>query len=211
MIDHQGAVNTILDINQRFHAKSTDRVIALSSLSFDLSVYDIFGTLAAGGTIVIPDADASRNPEHWVELLVKHQVTIWNSVPALMQMLLEYAGSRKEILPTSLRLVLLSGDWLPLTLATQIRAIWENAQVLSLGGATEKASIWSISYPITSVNPTWKSIPYGRPMANQRFYVLNEALDQCPAWVPGQLYIGGIGLAQGYWEKSRKDQYQFYH
>lgn len=208
MIDHQGAVNTILDINQRFHAKSTDRVIALSSLSFDLSVYDIFGTLAAGGTIVIPDADAARNPEHWVELLVKHQVTIWNSVPALMQMLLEYAGSRKEILPTSLRLVLLSGDWLPLTLATQIRAIWENAQVLSLGGATE-ASIWSISYPITSVNPTWKSIPYGRPMANQRFYVLNEALDQCPAWVPGQLYIGGIGLAQGYWKNPEKTNTSF--
>lgn len=208
MIDHQGAVNTILDINQRFHAESTDRVIALSSISFDLSVYDIFGTLAAGGTIVIPDVDAARNPEHWVELLVKHQVTIWNSVPALMQMLLEYAGSRKEILPTSLRLVLLSGDWLPLTLATQIRAIWENAQVLSLGGATE-ASIWSIFYPITSINPTWKSIPYGRPMANQRFYVLNEALEQCPAWVPGQLYIGGIGLAQGYWKNPEKTNNSF--
>ncbi|MEH2060573.1 MAG: amino acid adenylation domain-containing protein [Nostoc sp.] len=208
MIDHQGAVNTILDINQRFHAQSTDRVIALSSLSFDLSVYDIFGILAAGGTIVIPDADAARNPEHWVELLVKHQVTIWNSVPALMQMLLEYADGQKEVLPTSLRLVLLSGDWLPLTLPKQIRAIWENAQVLSLGGATE-ASIWSIFYPIISVNPTWKSIPYGRPMANQRFYVLNEVLDQCPVWVAGQLYIGGIGLAQGYWKSPEKTNASF--
>ncbi|MEH2238954.1 amino acid adenylation domain-containing protein [Nostoc sp.] len=207
MIDHQGAVNTILDINQRFHAKSTDRVIALSSLSFDLSVYDIFGTLAAGGTIVIPDADAARNPEHWVKLLVKHQVTIWNSVPALMQMLLEYIGGRKEVLPASLRLVLLSGDWLPLTLPKQIRAIWENAQVLSLGGATE-ASIWSIFYPITS-NSTWKSIPYGRPMANQRFYVLNEGLEQCPVWIPGQLYIGGIGLAQGYWKNPEKTNASF--
>ncbi|MBW4609145.1 MAG: amino acid adenylation domain-containing protein [Hassallia sp. WJT32-NPBG1] len=208
MIDHQGAVNTILDINQCFHAQSTDRVIALSSLSFDLSVYDIFGTLAAGGTIIIPDADAARNPEHWIELLVKYQVTIWNSVPALMQMLLEYAGGRKEVLPASLRLVLLSGDWLPLTLPQQIWAIWENAQVLSLGGATE-ASIWSISYPITSVNPTWKSIPYGRPMVNQRFYVLNEALEQCPVWVSGQLYIGGIGLAQGYWKNPEKTNASF--
>ena len=87
MIDHQGAVNTIVDINNRFHVTFTDRVIALSSLSFDLSVYDIFGTLAAGATIIIPDADAAKNPEHWVKLMVQHQVSIWNSVPALMQML----------------------------------------------------------------------------------------------------------------------------
>ena len=208
MIDHQAAVNTILDINQRFHVKSTDRVIALSSLSFDLSVYDIFGTLAAGATIVIPDSDAARHPEHWVELLIKHKITIWNSVPALMQMLLEYGGGRKEVLSALLRLVLLSGDWLPLTLPEQIRAIWENTQVVSLGGATE-ASIWSILYPVTTVEPTGKSIPYGHPMANQHFYVLNEALEPRPVWVPGQLYIGGIGLAQGYWKNLEKTNASF--
>lgn len=208
MIDHQGSVNTILDINQRFHVQSTDRVIALSSLSFDLSVYDIFGTLATGGTIVIPDADRQRNPDHWLELMVQHQVTIWNSVPALMQMLLESASNRNHLLPASLRLVLLSGDWLPLNLPAQIRAIWDSVQVVSLGGATE-ASIWSIYYPITTVDPTWKSIPYGRPMANQHFYVLNAALQPCPIWVPGQLYIGGIGLAQGYWKNQEKTDSSF--
>jgi amino acid adenylation domain-containing protein len=208
MIDHQGAVNTIFDINQRFHVQSTDRVIALSSLSFDLSVYDIFGTLATGGTIVIPDAERQRDPDHWLELMQQHQVTIWNSVPALMQMLLESASDRNYLLPASLRLVLLSGDWLPLNLPVQIRAIWDSVQIVSLGGATE-ASIWSIYYPITTVDPTWKSIPYGRPMANQRFYVLNAALDPCPIWVTGQLYIGGIGLAQGYWKNQEKTDSSF--
>lgn len=208
MIDHQGAVNTILDINQRFYVTSEDRVFALSSLSFDLSVYDIFGTLAAGGTIVIPDTDATKDPAHWVQLMVQQQVTVWNSVPALMQMLLEYAVGRLSLLPKSLRLVLLSGDWLPLTLPKQIRASFENVEVVSLGGATE-ASIWSILYPIEQVDPSWKSIPYGRPMANQRFYVLNEALDQCPLWVPGQLYIGGIGLAKGYWRNEEKTNASF--
>ncbi|MEH2065253.1 MAG: amino acid adenylation domain-containing protein [Nostoc sp.] len=208
MIDHQGAVNTIVDINRRFHVTSTDRILALSSLSFDLSMYDIFGTLAAGATIIIPDADAAKNPEHWVKLLVQHQVTIWNSVPALMQMLLEYVGDRQTLLDSCLRLVLLSGDWLPLNLPAQIRMIWENAQVISLGGATE-ASIWSIIYPITTVDPTWKSIPYGRPMVNQRFYVLDAAFELRPVWVPGQLYIGGIGLAQGYWKNPDKTNASF--
>ncbi|NEQ83501.1 MAG: amino acid adenylation domain-containing protein, partial [Moorea sp. SIO2I5] len=207
MINHRGAVNTIIDINQRFDVSPSDRVLALSSLSFDLSVYDIFGTLAAGGTIVIPKASCDRDPAHWAQLIVDHKVTIWNSVPALMQMMVDCAGDKPQVL-ANLRLVLLSGDWLPLTLPTQIKALVEDVQVISLGGATE-ASIWSILYPIKAVDPAWKSIPYGCPMANQRFYVLNEFLEPCPVWVPGQLYIGGIGLAMGYWQQEAKTAASF--
>jgi amino acid adenylation domain-containing protein len=208
MIDHRGAVNTILDINQRFHVSSCDRVLALSSLSFDLSVYDIFGTLAAGGAIVVTDADQTKEPAHWIEMMQQHQVSIWNSVPALMQMLLNYTSGHSQILPSSLRLALLSGDWLPLALPDQLRGAVKDVQVVSLGGATE-ASIWSIIYPIAKVDPTWKSIPYGRPMANQQFYVLNHANEPCPVWVPGQLYIGGMGLALGYWRNQEKTNASF--
>src|SRR4029077_5309856 len=76
MIDHRGAVNTILDINERYKISSQDRVLALSSLSFDLSVYDIFGLLSAGGVIVIPDTEALRDPAHWAQLLDQEQITI---------------------------------------------------------------------------------------------------------------------------------------
>ena len=207
MINHRGAVNTILDINRRFGVSSSDRVFALSSLSFDLSVYDIFGALAAGGTIVIPKASCEREPAHWIQLITQHKVTIWNSAPALMQMMVDCAANEPEFLE-NLRLILLSGDWLPLTLPTQIKDLIEDVQVISLGGATE-ASIWSILYPIKGVNPAWKSIPYGSPMDNQCFYVLNESLDPCPVWVPGQLYIGGIGLAMGYWREKTKTESSF--
>ena len=164
MIDHQGVMNTIADINQRFGIKAQDRVLALSALNFDLSVYDIFGTLAAGGTIVLPDAAKTKEPAHWLDLIKQQQVTVWNSVPALMQILTEYAVSTSVKL-SSLRLVMLSGDWLPLSLPSQIKTLVEGVQVISLGGATE-ASIWSILYPIETIDPTWKSIPYGRPLAN---------------------------------------------
>nr|DAB41917.1 TPA_exp: ArzO - NRPS (Cy, A, Ox, PCP) [Fischerella sp. PCC 9339] len=208
MIDHQGAVNTILDINQRFQVGEQDRVLALSALNFDLSVYDIFGILAAGGTIVIPEAAATKDPSHWMELIARHQVTLWNSVPALMQMFVEYVRLHPNKVSQSLRLALLSGDWLPLNLPTQIKSLWPNALVVSLGGATE-ASIWSIFYPIEKVSSEWKSIPYGRPMTNQYFYVLNEALEPCPVWVTGQLYIGGTGLAKGYWKDDLKTHSSF--
>jgi len=208
MIDHRGAVNTILDMNKRFGVGPEDRVLALSNLNFDLSVYDIFGTLATGGTIVLPDADKTKDPAHWSELMAQAQVTIWNSVPALMQMLVEYASDRTEVVLQSLRLVLLSGDWIPLDLPDKVKALVEDVQVISLGGATE-ASIWSNLYPIDEVDPEWKSIPYGRPMTNQRFYVLNEFMEDCPDWVPGQLYISGIGLAQGYWRDEEKTKDSF--
>ena len=208
MIDHRGAVNTICDINQRFHVVPDDRVLALSALNFDLSVYDIFGTLAAGASIVIPDATSIRDPGHWAEWLAREKVTIWNSVPALMQMYIEYASAQTQIPACYLRVVMLSGDWIPVSLPDQIKSLIQGVEVFSLGGATE-ASIWSIIYPIKSVDSSWTSIPYGRPMTNQNFYVLNQVMEPCPMWVTGDLYIGGIGLAWGYWQDEEKTQARF--
>ncbi len=194
MIDHRGAWNTIVDLNGRFALKPADRILALSSLSFDLSVYDIFGTLAAGATIVMPDAERAKDASHWRDLVRRHDVTVWNSVPALMQLAVEGAGG--PIMP-SLRLVMLSGDWIPLTLPEQIRPAAPGAEIWSLGGATE-ASIWSVLYPIGDVDPEWRSVPYGHAMDHQSIHVLDADLAMCPPWVPGDLYIGGIGVALGY-------------
>ena len=208
MIDHKGAVNTILDINTRFKVGPTDTLLAISALNFDLSVYDIFGILAAGGTIVLPDPEGIKDPGHWLMLMKQKGVTIWNSVPQLMRMMTDYMEADLDTAPEFIRLVLLSGDWMPLNLPDKIRFVFNNAETISLGGATE-ASIWSILYPINAVDPQWKSIPYGRPMTNQQFYVLNENMDDCPDWVPGQLYIGGVGLAKGYWGDREKTEAGF--
>ena len=197
MIDHRGAVNTVLDVNRRFAIGPDDRVLALSALNFDLSVWDIFGLLAAGGAIVMPPPDALREPERWTELIDQHGVTVWNSVPALMEMWVD-SRTAAEDGRGGPRLVMMSGDWIPVTLPDRIREVaGEGVQIVSLGGATE-ASIWSILYPIGAVDPAWSSIPYGLPMDNQQFHVLDESLRARPDWVPGELYIGGIGVAQGY-------------
>jgi amino acid adenylation domain-containing protein len=207
VIDHRGAVNTLLDINRRFQVTPQDRVLTLSALNFDLSVYDIFGVLGAGGTIVMPDPGRRRDPQHWAELMTRHGITLWNTVPALMQMLVDYQDGQPLDVP--LRLVLMSGDWIPLDLPERIRKIRPDAAIISLGGATE-VSIWSICYPVETVNPAQKSIPYGKPLTNQTFHVLNEQLEPCPIHVPGQLYIGGIGLALGYWHDQKKTDAAFF-
>ncbi|HJP04030.1 MAG: hypothetical protein CL799_04650 [Chromatiales bacterium] len=207
VIDHRGAVNTCNDINERFNVDARDRVLALSSLSFDLSVYDIFGLLAAGGAIVIPDATGMRDPSHWATLVARHRVTLWNTVPALMDLLTDYAEQQSEPVLESLRIVMMSGDWIPVKLPDRIRALG-TIDVNSLGGATE-ASIWSIIYPIGDVPKDWTSIPYGKPMVNQTFHVLNADLAPCPDWVTGELYIGGIGVAKGYWRDDEKTAASF--
>ncbi len=198
VIDHRGAVNTLLDINRRYAVGPADRVLAISSLSFDLSVYDFFGTLAAGAAVVLLDSQQALDPAHWMTLIREHRISLWNSVPALFGMLLEYVESERGELPASLRVAMLSGDWIPLTLPERAWALQPGLSLNSLGGATE-ASIWSIHYPVQQVEPQWRSIPYGKALDHQRFYVLDEALQLRPTWVTGQLYIGGIGLAKGYW------------
>ena len=201
MIDHRGALNTVADINRRFAVNDSDTVFGISSLCFDLSVYDLFGPLAVGATLVLPSGEAA-DPQAWLAQLRHHNVTVWNSVPALMQLLVDAAQAAGAALP-ALRTVMLSGDWIPVPLPGQIRQCAPNARVHSLGGATE-ASIWSIHYPVGEVDPRWPSIPYGLPLANQRWHVLQDDGREAPDWVPGQLHVAGDGLALGYWQDEAK-------
>lgn len=196
MIDHRGALNTIADINNRYGVCSDDVLFGVSSFGFDLSVYDLFGSVEVGASLVYPDPESGLNPAHWLEMVLLHKVTVWNSVPALMSLLAE-AAERQGVIMDSIRLVLLSGDWIPVDLPAAIRKVCPNARLVSLGGATE-ASIWSIYYDIDSVDPRWISIPYGYPLANQTWEVRDPQGRPAPVWTPGELCIGGIGLAKGY-------------
>jgi epothilone synthetase B len=211
MLEHRGVVNRMLDVNQRYGIGPHDRVIALTALQHDLSVYDLFGTMIAGATLVVPDATGTRDPEHWLRLIREHGVTVWNSVPAFMEMLIHHAEDvaiHGAAIPQSPRVIVLAGDFIPVSLPDRIRGLFKNAAVISSGGPTE-TTIWDICYPIEHVDPTWTSIPYGRPMTNAKYYLLKESLEPCPDWVIGEMYIGGIGLARGYWDDAKKTQSRF--
>lgn len=218
VVTHRAAANTLDDIHERCALTPADRVLGVASLAFDLSVWDVFGVLAAGGAVVLPEQDRATDPAHWLELVQRHSVTLWNSVPGQLQMLLDVLdhepatkGVGSSALPaaagtaaaepaagaTSLRLVLLSGDWIPVDLPGRIRAHHLDLSVIGLGGATE-AAIWSIHHPVRDIDPQWRSIPYGTPLRNQTVYVLDPALQECPDHVTGEIYLGGTGLATGY-------------
>ncbi|WP_407831818.1 amino acid adenylation domain-containing protein [Verminephrobacter eiseniae] len=207
-ISHRGALNTCADLNQRYRLGASDRVLALSALHFDLSVFDIFGLLAAGGALVLVGEAQRRDPSVWCDMIEAHGITVWNTVPALFDMLLTYSEGFDLRAPGRLRMAVLSGDWIGLDLPRRYRAFRPDGQFIAMGGATE-ASIWSNAYDVQDVPPHWRSIPYGYPLANQSYRVVDEQGRDCPDWVAGELWIGGEGVALGYFNDPERSTRQF--
>ncbi|MHC4846222.1 MAG: non-ribosomal peptide synthetase, partial [Planctomycetota bacterium] len=200
LLNHQGRVNNFMDFNRRFDVGAGDALIALASLSFDMCAYDVFGTLMAGATIVMPDPEGMQDPVHWAELMAARKVTTWHTAPAMLKMLVDYLEGSPEPAPQSLRLVLLGGDWIPVDLPDRLRALVDEVRVISMGGATE-CSMDSTIFEVLETDPEWNSIPYGEPMTNQLAYVLDDDFQPLPIGVPGELYLGGIGVGRGYYQR----------
>lgn len=199
LVSHAAALNTIVDVNRRNEVGAADVVLAVSALDFDLSVYDIFGPLSCGASLVMISEQSRRDAFHWNALVNEFAVTVWNSVPALLDMLLIAAGSGCDVLP-SLRSVFLSGDWIPLDMPKRLHYAAPRARLVAMGGATE-AAIWSNEFvlaPAADLDPDWVSVPYGYPLCNQMFRVVDDFGRDRPDYVAGELWIGGAGVAQGY-------------
>ena len=210
-IGHRSVVNRMTEINERFCIGSGDRVFGLTALQHDLSVYDLFGTLWAGATLVLPSVDGRRDPAHWLKLIHQEKVSFWNSVPTFMEMLvdhLEHISGSASNAPEALRAVILAGDWIPVNLPNRLRKFVPDVEFIASGGPTE-TTVWDIWYPVKEVDSDWKSIPYGRPLRNTKYHILNPLLQPCPVWVTGEMYISGEGLAIGYWGDERETTDKF--
>ena len=191
-IAHKSAANAILGANAAYGVTSEDVIIGMSEMSFDMSVYDIFASLGRGGRLVmVPDVHAI---EEIAKLVEKHQVSVWQTVPALMQM---YMGIRKPDQGSSLRHIALGGDFIPKQLARDILEQLPKARLMSIGGPTEIA-IMDICYPVREVKEEWKSIPYGYPIRNSQIYIMDPRGRECPHEIQGEIWAGGMGLAKGY-------------
>ncbi|GAA2267733.1 hypothetical protein GCM10010430_61150 [Kitasatospora cystarginea] len=176
-----------------------DLGLMVTSLGFDLSVFDIFGLLGSGAALYLADERQQKDPELLLDLLLEQPITFWNSAPTTLAQLMPLLTDRAAGRPGAddLRLVFLSGDYTPLSLPDELRAVFRRAELVSLGGATE-ATVWSNYHRVDAVDPAWRSIPYGRPIDNSRYYILDESLEPCPVGVEGELFIAGNCLAVGY-------------
>lgn len=209
MIEHRAALNTVLGVNHRNKVGPDDRLIMVSSLHFDLSVYDLFGSLAAGAALVIPEGETLPDVQVWEHLVRRHNVTLWNSVPALLGLFIDHLEDCGALdLLQQLNHIFLSGDWLPVPLCQKVRTLAPETRLVSMGGPTE-ASIWQVDFPVSEIAPDWRSIPYGWPLAHHDVRILDHNLNPRPVGVTGEIYLGGVGLARGYWDDPERTNAAF--
>ncbi len=194
-IRHGGAMNTIDALNEWFAIDRADRVLGLAALEFDLSVYDIFGLLSAGGSIVAMDSEQRAAATTWVELIRHHRVSVLSCVPSWVDMILELGGDR---LGDSLRVAMLCGDWVGADLARRLADQAPGCRFAGLGGATETSVHGTVCEVVGEPPARWATVPYGVPMRNVRCRVVAPSGRDCPDWVPGELWFSGPNVAAGY-------------
>ncbi|OUC77718.1 non-ribosomal peptide synthetase [Gordonia lacunae] len=191
-VPHRAAVATITDLVDRYAIGAGDRSLQVSSLEFDLSVFDIFGLLAVGGAVVVPGDDEQTKVDDWARLLTQHSVSVLNCVPSILGMLLDLAP-----LPPSLRMIIMGGDKVDVSLLERVAAQLPECRVAGLGGTTETA-IHSTICDADAVPAGMAFVPYGIPLRGVRCRVVDDAGRDRPDLVPGELWIGGAGVADGY-------------
>ncbi|TMQ05064.1 MAG: amino acid adenylation domain-containing protein, partial [Deltaproteobacteria bacterium] len=198
-VAHRAVVNLLQWCHRTFGFGPDDTGLCVTPLGFDLSVFDLFGILGSGGALYLADEVERADPQVLLDVLLSERITFWNSAPAVL-------GHMVPLLPSvrgrpgtdALRLVFLSGDRMPLPLPGELRAAFPGAQLVNLGGATE-ATVWSNAFVVGEVDPSWRSVPYGKPIDNARYHVLDDQGEPCPPGMEGELYIGGDCLAEGYY------------
>ncbi|EKO3954658.1 amino acid adenylation domain-containing protein [Vibrio fluvialis] len=192
VLNNRATANVLHHTLAAWQVNERDVMLSVTPLHHDMSVFDLLGSLCAGAALVIPEPEAEKDALHWNTLVERHSVTLWCSVPAILEMLLACQSTSQG---QSLRLIAQGGDYIkPQTIQT-LRERLPNARLFSLGGPTE-TTIWSIWHELEPEDGV--VIPYGAPLPATQYYVVNEQHQHCPQGVVGRIVTAGVNLSLGY-------------
>ncbi|WP_394179960.1 amino acid adenylation domain-containing protein [Marinomonas posidonica] len=191
-ISHHALKNFLLAMQHELKFSQLDRFLAVTTISFDISLLELFLPIMLGGSVVIATRDTVRAPERLTQLANEYQITFMQATPSLWQALLpefqtQWHGVR----------ALVGGEALSGQLAKHMHALGH--PVMNLYGPTE-TTIWSSVMPLEHEQDL-QSPPIGRPIFNTQMYVLDKTMQPVPVGVTGDLYIAGHGLALGYYKR----------
>ncbi|HCA5721446.1 TPA: acinetobactin non-ribosomal peptide synthetase subunit BasA [Acinetobacter baumannii] len=192
VLNNQATENTLQQTISEWKITTDDVIMAVTPFHHDMSVFDVFAAMAVGATLVVPSFEQSKNAVVWANLVDRCKVTLWSSVPAIVDML--FSVAQKEQLQ-SLRLIAQGGDYIKPSLIAKLRQQLPNARLFSLGGPTE-TTIWSIWHEINKQDQ--EIIPYGKALENNRYFILDENLKPCQMGEVGTMYMAGLNLSNGY-------------
>ena len=201
---HAAIVNRLLWMQNEYGLTSADRVLQKTPVGFDVSVWEIFWPLTAGATMVFAEPGRHKDSRYLVETVQQEQITTMHFVPPMLDAFLEEDGVGNC---KSLRRVICSGDSLSVATQQRFQQKLPHARLDNLYGPTEAAidvTSWNCGQDLSP-----ESVPIGKPIANTAIYLLDDRMERVPVGVAGELYIGGRGLARGYWGRPEQTAQSF--
>lgn len=197
-IPEKAVINHIYDVTERFELDAQTRHLATAAVYFDMSVFDIFGPLVHGGSVIIPETNSGPDPDNWLLLQKKYDINFWACVPALMELICMI--DQESSIVSSMKNIVMAGDWIPLNLLPKIFKLYPNSKIYSCGGPTETTN-WSIIHEISeNEGSICNSVIYGSPMRNSKYRIVElGGWEEKPNWVVGEMIVeSDISLSNGY-------------
>lgn len=190
---HKGVVNRLLWMQREYHLTPASRVLQKTPFSFDVSVWEFFWPLITGASLVMARPGGHRDPEYLIHVIQSTGITVLHFVPSMLRAFLSVNGMQRC---REVRQVFTSGEALTVELEHEFLA-QSSSELHNLYGPTEAAV--DVTYWKCSVQDNGMTVPLGKPISNIRVYVLDQQHQPVPVGIPGELYLGGAGLARGYW------------
>ncbi|CDG21268.1 putative Phenylalanine racemase (ATP-hydrolyzing) [Xenorhabdus poinarii G6] len=196
-LTHQNVMNHLCWMQSQYPLHASDNVLQQIPYTFDASVWELLAANGVGATIVMASPDMHKQPEELYQLIQKTGVTVVQFVPSMLGAFCQTIRDVGQQLPATIRYVLCGGEALTMSHVNAFRAINSHAsRLINLYGPTETTNDVTHFEVTDELNG---NIPIGKPHHNTRMYVLNRDGRLSPIGAPGELYIGGAGLARGYW------------
>jgi amino acid adenylation domain-containing protein/thioester reductase-like protein len=200
MLEHGGLVNRLWWMQRRYPLTQESVILQKTPYTFDVSVWELMWWALAGARVSMLTPGGEKDPAVIIDTIKKQRVTTMHFVPSMLNAFLQYlesSGRAEEL--SGLRQIFASGEALGLEQVHRFNRLLNRphgTELYNLYGPTE-ATV-DVSYFDCSPEVTLNCVPIGRPIDNTRLYILDPHLNLLPIGIPGELYIGGVGLARGY-------------
>ncbi len=212
MVEHRALVNFVRAATERYGITSQDRVLQFSSISFDAAAEEIYLALINGGTLILRTEDMIASTRAFFDQCGRWGITMLDIPTTYWHQLVTDMGEEKIFeLPESLKTIIIGGERVLPAKVEQWFELEGNKPVLINSYGPTEATVVATTKRLEKEDTLNGEIPIGRPLANVNIVVLDPHLEPVPTGVPGELYIGGAGLARGYWNDPKLTEKKFIH
>uniref|UniRef100_A0A2P1CZA1 AptA2 n=1 Tax=Nostoc sp. HIID-D1B TaxID=2027338 RepID=A0A2P1CZA1_9NOSO len=203
MIEQRSLMNFVINAIHEYGINASDNILQFASICFDTSIEEIFPCLSVGATLVLRTEEMLHSSDEFWRCCREWQLTVLDLPTAYWHQLVAELNPEDTRITESLRMVIIGGEEAQLERGkrwhSSIAHLSHPPQLLNSYGPTEATVVTTLK----RLTPTASSVSIGRPISNTQVYVLDKYLQAVPIGVPGELHIGGAGLARGYWQRPK--------